>query len=394
MVAMRTWRSGLGLAGALGLGACGDRAAEAPDTAGGVDTAESAADVGQPGLEDAETAEPEGDMASASEQSGLADSISDAGLRDTAETEGPADVGAEVSVALRPLLLAFTYHLEGVQLVQTRDAFDRYVAGLREVSDLFHRYGAIPTWDAAEIVKRSIDFEVNILKELEDRGDCIGLHANGVGFVPSDPDYTFIEMVTELTRQAEQIRSLGVTVRHVSNICSAVDWVRAVREADFDAATAMVDYCLKSLSDPGPGAACDSPASCHDAWPGTVEGQMTPWHAESGANWTTSVATGLLLVPSSGSVTCASEAAAGAESPTHCEYDAADADAVLAEVAATVAARKPGLQHTMVLVASWGKNPDRTVMTSILSEIERRWGATGEVRWVGFADLIDAVEGH
>ncbi len=313
-----------------------------------------------------------------------------------ADTSGEGDLGEVSSDAsaqeVRPLLLAFTYHLEGMQLVQTRDAFDRYVVWLREVSDLFHEYGAIPTWDSAEIVQKSIDFGVNILKELEDRGDCIGLHANGVGYVPSDSNYTFVDMVTELQRQGDLIRSLGVTARHVSNICSAVDWVRAVEETGFDAATAMVEYCLRSLSDPDEAGSCASPGECHDAWPGTIEGQMSPWHAESGSNWTTPAENGLLLVPTSGAVTCASEHAAGVVSPTHCDYDPADATAVLAEVEATINAREPGKTHTMVLVASWGKKPDEAVMRKILGDIKTRWVDTGKARWLKFSDLIDEVE--
>jgi hypothetical protein len=373
----------------LSLAACGEgESAPRADTSSPredvSDILEASDPDGSTGAE-ADTRFDPGDTATSSDETGTDTSPSGT------DTPFPEDAGGG-ETEVRPLLLAFTYHLEGGALVQTREAFDRYVIWLREVSDLFHEYNAIPTWEAAEIVKRSIDFGVNILKELEDRGDCIGLHANGVGFVPSDPDYTLVDMVTELQRQAELIRSLGVGVRHVSNICSAVDWVKAVREAGFEAATAMVDYCLKSLSDPGEAASCQSPAECHDAWPGTIEGQMTPWHAESGANWTTPASDGLLLVPTSGAVTCASEHAAGEVSPTHCDYDPADATAVLAEIEATINARQPGKTHTMVLVASWGKKPDEAVMKKILGEIKTRWVDTGHVRWVKFTDLIDEVE--
>jgi hypothetical protein len=298
---------------------------------------------------------------------------------------------AATSPPLEPLQLAFTWHLEGAQLVSDRAAFDRYIREIRTLTDLFAEYGAVPTWDAAEIVARSIAFNVNILQELEARGDVIGLHANGVGYVPSDPDYTLDDMVAELNRQAARIRSLGVTVRHVSNICSTVDWVQASREAGFEAATAMVDYCLKSLSEPGDASDCANPSQCHDAWPGTLEGQMSAWHARSGADWTTPAADGLLLIPTSGAINCASEAAAGTVSPTHCAYDADDATAVLAEIEATVNARKPGKRHSFVMVASWGTRPDQAVFRTLFEAIRTRWVATGKARWVGFDALIDAL---
>jgi hypothetical protein len=316
------------------------------------------------------------------------------------DATGTSDLGiAETTVvadssqaAVEPLLLAFTYHLEGAQLVASRDAFDRYVEGIRKVSQLFRAHGAIPTWDSAEIVGKSIAYDVNILKELENSGDDIGLHANGVGYIASDPDYTLAEMTLELTKQRDEILSLGVDVRHVSNICSVADWVTAVRETGFDAATAMVDFCLKSLADPGDAASCTSPGMCHDAYPGTVEGQMSAWHAESGANWTEPAPSGLLLVPTAGAVNCAAEAARGDVSPTHCEYDAGDAAAVLDEVGKTIAARKPGVRHSMVLVASFGKVPDEAVMTELLSQIKARHVDTGQAVWVGFRELIDRLE--
>jgi hypothetical protein len=324
-----------------------------------------------------------------------------AGPQETAEgdaagdVEGPPETDGSIDAAgpaLEPLRVAFTWHLEGAQLVRDRASFDRYVADLRTFSDLFAAYGAVPTWEAAEVVEKSVTYGVNILKELEDRGDAIGLHANGVGYVGADPDYTFSDMVTELTRQTRQIRALGVTVRHVSNICSAVDWVRATREAGLEAATAMVDYCLKSLINPGEAAGCSNPSQCHDAWPGTVTGQMSAWHARSGADWTTPVAPGddtVLLIPTAGSVNCASEAASGTVSPTRCAYDAADVDAVLAELEATLAARVPGLRHSFVMVASWGTRPDETVLRALFEAIRTRWVTSGDVRWVGYDTLLD-----
>lgn len=333
-------------------------------------------------------------VACAGEGAVATDSAQDTGAAaetGSGDTEA-TDASDTAPPALEPLLIAFTYHLEGGQLVATRDAFDRYCDGIRSVSQLFRAHGAIPTWDSAEIVAKSIAYGVNILKELEDAGDHIGLHANGVGYVASDPDYTLADMTTELARQRAEILSLGVDVRHVSNICSAADWVTAVRTTGFDAATAMVDFCLKSLPDPGEAASCTAPGMCHDAYPGTIDGQMTPWYGESGANWTTPAAAGLLLVPTAGAVNCAAEAAGGEVSPTHCEYEPADATAMLDEVAKTVAARKPGVRHSLVLVASYGKVPDPGVMNELLGQIKTRHIDSGQAVWVGFRDLIDRIE--
>ena len=291
---------------------------------------------------------------------------------------------------IQPLHIAFTFHLEGTSLVADKTAFDRYVTNIRSTAQVFHRNGAIATWEAAEIVAKSKTFGVNILKELEDGGDAIALHANGVGYSPNDPNYTVQKMQTDLIALRAGIDELGVHVRDVSNICSSVDWVAAVRAAGFEAVTGVVDYCLKSLPDPGAtAAACASPDKCHTPYPHDTVSRSSSWYAASGADWTTPADSGLLILPTMGALPCAAEEAAGAVSPTMCPYGTDDIPAAMAELDAAVAARQPGQVHSYVLVASFGQTPNAQIIEALFQQIKTKYIDTGIARWVGVPELID-----
>jgi hypothetical protein len=302
-------------------------------------------------------------------------------------TPDPPDAG---SGELQAINLAFTFHLEGPSLVASREAFDRYVGNIRSTAELFHRNGAIATWEAAEISEKSTTYGTNILLELENGGDSVALHANGVGYVPNDPNYTVEKMTAELRRQRGIIDGLGVHVRDVSNICSVVDWVKAVTDSNFEAVTGVVDYCLKSLPNPpSEVASCPSPDKCHGAYPHQIEESITPWYAEAGANWTTPAVSGLVILPTAGAVPCAAEQAAGAVSPTQCAYGNDDATAVMNELATAVAARKPGKVHSYVMVASFGQTPNAQVLEGLFQQIKTTYIDTGKAKWRKASEIID-----
>ncbi len=311
----------------------------------------------------------------------------------TADGGTSVDAGGEASVIspteIQPLYLAFTFHLEAPELLVDKTTFDRYVTNIRSTAALFHANGAIVTWEAAEIVEKSKTYDVNILKELESNGDAIGLHANGAGYVPTDRNYTTEKMEAELLKQRANIEALGVTVRHVSNICSSVDWVKAVQTAKFEAVTGVIEYCLKSLPDQGAGASCTGPQYCHTAYPYEIKDMISSWYAESGSNWTTPASTGTLVLPTANPVPCSAEVASGVVSPTQCGYGNDDSAATLAQIESAVSARKPGMVHSHVLVASFGQTPNAQVVGALLQEIKTKYVDSGKAKWVKVPDLID-----
>ncbi len=314
------------------------------------------------------------------------------GQPDTGTTSPDAGTDSSVSpTVVLPLSIAFTFHMEGASLVADKAAFDRYVTDIRATSALFLANGAVATWEAAEIVQKSIDYKVNILKELETAGHAIGLHANGAGYVPTDKNYTTEKMITELQKQRAAIDSLDVKVRHVSNICSAVDWVKAVEATNFEAVTGVVEYCLKSLpaASQGTAASCDAPNNCHTPYPKDTTKSISSWFAESGSNWTTPASSGLLILPTSGAVPCSAEEAGGAVSPTQCKYGTDDVTATLAQIDIAVASRQPGKVHSHILVASFGQTPNAQMIESLLQQIKSKYVDTGKAKWIKIPDLID-----
>ncbi len=329
--------------------------------------------------------------------SGVSGNLSDANADGATQTDGgtpSVDAAADALISpteVLPLSIAFTFHMEGANLVVDKPAFDRYVIDIQTTAKLFHTNGAVATWEAAEIVQKSIDYKVNILKELESGGDAIGLHANGAGYVPNDKNYTTEKMSTELQKQRAAIASLGVTVRHVSNICSTVDWVKAVQSANFEAVTGVVEYCLKSLpaASQGTAANCDAPNNCHTAYPKETAQSISSWFASSGSNWTTPASSGLLILPTSGSVPCSAEEAAGQVSPTQCKYGTDDVTATLAQLDVAIASRQPGKVHSHILVASFGQTPNAQVIESLFQQIKSKYIDTGKAKWIKVPDLID-----
>jgi hypothetical protein len=311
----------------------------------------------------------------------------------TTTGDGATVADSSTSGELQPLNLAFTFHLEGQSLVASQTAFDRYVENMRATAAIFHRYAAHPTWEAAELVEKIAKGTLtpNILKELENGGDAIGLHANGAGYVPNDPNYSVDKMEAELKRQKGYVDSLGLTVRHVSNICSSIDWVTAVRRANFEAVTGVITFCLKSLSaPPAEATSCASPDKCHSAYPAETVEQISSWYAESGANWTTPATSGLMVVPTAGALPCAyEESLPDAGAPTRCGYGEDDATTALGYVEQAVGARTPGKVHSYVFVASFGQTPDAQVFESLLSQIKAKYIDTGKARWTTVPGIID-----
>ena len=83
-------------------------------------------------------------------------------------------------------------------------------------------------------------------------------------------------MEIKLTEMKSRLESLGVTVRHVSGICSRCDWVTAAAESVFEFVTGTVAFALASLppqKQPITIPLDAGPAEFHEAYPFTLEGQ-------------------------------------------------------------------------------------------------------------------------
>ena len=169
---------------------------------------------------------------------------------------------------------------------------------MRDTADLFEKYGAKLTLESKEFTEGCTLYE-NVLKEMEDRGHGIGLHAD----VGGSKKTTFQEMNASLSEMKARLESLGVTVRHVSGVCSDKDWVTACINNGFEAVTGAVSYGLWALDKdlrPEGFEPYKNPQQGHAAYPWDTQGSLYPWRAREGADWIYHHEDGKLIVFPSG----------------------------------------------------------------------------------------------
>jgi len=292
---------------------------------------------------------------------------------------------------LAPLQLALAVHLEGWPL-KNKEMFDGYVAKIRAYSDLTHEHGAVFTWETANLIDASVKYDDNILYELQAvRGDGVGVHAD-LGGNPNKPGHSLEQFTNEMAAMKDGMELLGVNTRHVSGICSDLDWVTAAIDAGFEATTGTVEYCLKSLPEslqPDDILSCTNPSQCHDPYPSDPADRLVPWRAADGASWINPDPDGgLALFHSAGSLPCLAEHADTADSPTKCEWNQLDVDQAIIELDQAIALRQPGQMNHLVFVWSFGQAIDAELLAQLLSRIQDRVAA-GDVQWKTMPDLID-----
>jgi hypothetical protein len=157
---------------------------------------------------------------------------------------------------------------------------------VREYASLFEKYGAKLTLESKELTDGILRWGDNVLLEMEQRGHGIGVHAD----IGGQRNYDCRRFADDLRARKEQLESLGVTVRHVSGICSHCDWVTAAADAGYLFTTGQVAYCVMSLppeQHPPEYCDCPSPAACHDPFPTDLADRLHPWRMRSGADWLT-----------------------------------------------------------------------------------------------------------
>jgi len=307
----------------------------------------------------------------------------DAGPVPEPEVSGPTTV---------PLYVALTVHLEGHNM-KDEALFKQYLKQIRGYSDLTHEFDMPFTWETADLIEGVGIHGDNILLELQaERGDGVGVHADLGG--KSMPGYGQAEFAAEMLEQKTGMEALGVTVRHVSGICSHMDWVTAAREVGYEATTATVEYCLKSLPEdqqPPHIQACQNPGKCHDPYPSDPAEKLHAWRAKDGSTWTTPSDEGLILFHSSGALPCLAESAANPESQTKCEWGQDDVDQAMVHIETALSLRDPTQMNQLVFVCSFGQNINKVLLKQLLERIAVHV-ESGDVIWTTLPGMIDHFE--
>jgi hypothetical protein len=303
----------------------------------------------------------------------------------------PADCGGNTgqgNTGAPVLYYGIMVHLEGWDDARNRGSFEKHAELVRRYAALFETYGARLTLESKEFTDGCIAWGDNVLKEMEDRGHGIGVHAD----IGGGKDMDCAGFAPQLSERKQTLESLGVRVRHVSGIVSACDWVAAAADAGFQFTTGTVAYALLSLREdlrPEGFADCASPAACHQAYPFDLAGRMHPWRMHSGEDWILHDPGGrLVILPSGGGLVCAAEESASQGSYTKCEFNAADADALSAELEKVLALVEPGKFNMYYLSWSIGKELDDSLLEDFLSRMQS-YVNTGRVQWKTLPEMYD-----
>ena len=190
------------------------------------------------------------------------------------------------------LNLGLMIHLEGwVDEETNEDSFRSHAEAVRYFADTLEKYNLTGTFEARpEFVVACDKWDDNVLLELHERGHAIGVHADLGGISGLDENY-YDRFVTQLTEYKKDMEDLtGIEIRHVSGICSELDWVSAAIESGYEFTTGGVAYCAMSLLEENQLEEfneCASAGACHDTFPTGLEDRMQPWRVFSGEDWLT-----------------------------------------------------------------------------------------------------------
>jgi hypothetical protein len=302
------------------------------------------------------------------------------------ETPAGPPAGAQPSGAV--LYYGIMVHLEGWDDARQEGSFERHAAAVRRYADLFEKYGARLTLESKEFTDGCVQWGDNVLKEMEDRGHGIGVHAD----IGGGKDMNCAEFTPLLRERKETLESLGVRVRHASGIVSACDWVTAAADAGYQFATGTVAYALMSLREdlrPEGFADCAGPGACHQAYPFDIAGRLHPWRMRSGEDWILNDPDGrLVILPSGGGLTCAAEEAGSDDSYTKCDFTAADVDALIAELEKVLALVEQGKINTYYVSWSLGQELDDSILEDYLRRVKPSVDA-GRLQWKTLPEMYD-----
>jgi hypothetical protein len=238
-------------------------------------------------------------------------------------------------------------HLEGWSDEMDReDKYTKHMEAALELAEIFEEYGARVTFEASpETIAASAVWN-NLLLDLQNRGHSIGIHADK-GY-SQNPNYNMDLFTSQIREMKEDAEAIGLTIEHVSGICSSLDWGKAAIEAGYAFTTGAVGYCAMSMAEdirPEVYQDCPNPAQCHGNMPLEMENRIHPWRINTAeTDWTVHDPNGALVILSSDSgiknlyeETLDSQATHG-----DMEYSDEDIEVLVAKVEEALALAEPG----------------------------------------------------
>ena len=299
----------------------------------------------------------------------------------TAATEAPTAKQTERTEPDGKGVVQFTIvlHLEGWDDGNKEISFRKHAELLRTYADLFERYGAKMTLESKEIIDGCINWNDNVLLEMQGRGHAVGIHADAGG----EQNASVRSIARTLSEMRTKLLALGIDATFASGTASKANWVEACERAGIDTVSCMVAYGLWSLDPalrPDGFEPYRSPADGHEPYPFVLEDRVYPWLMDDGSNWVLPDSSGrVLLIPSGLSLNGAREELDG-EKMHESELTQADIDAWRTILPRVVAASDSGQVNTFYAVWSFGKAVDLETLEQWLQLINE-YVTAGSLRW-------------
>lgn len=280
-------------------------------------------------------------------------------------------------------------HLEGWEDGEYQAKFEKHASIVREYAALFEKYDAVMTLESKEFTTGCINWDDNVLLEMEQRGHGIGLHADQGG----NKTQSYKDFNNRVAQMKEELESLGVTVRHISGVCSDKDWVQICIDNGFEATTGTVSYALWSLDEelrPDGFEPYEGPAAGHAAYPWDAELTILPWRANSGADWIYHNKNGeLIIIPSGLGLTAAHEETQGnAEWGGGFEFNMKDIEAWRTKIDELLTYTDSNAVNTYYAAWSIGSEVDVVLLEKWLQMIDE-YVKDGRIEWMNIPDMID-----
>jgi len=295
---------------------------------------------------------------------------------ETASASAPAQAAPDGKGVVQ---FTIVLHLEGWDDGNKEISFQKHAEQLRAYADLFERYGAKMTLESKEIIDGCINWNDNVLLELQGRGHAVGIHADAGG----EQNASVRSITRTLSEMRTKLLALGIDATFASGTASKANWVQACEQAGIDTVSCMVAYGLWSLDPelrPDGFEPYKTPADGHEPYPFELEERVHPWRMDDGSNWILPDPNGnVLIIPSGLSLNGASEELNG-EKVHESELTQADIDAWKTILPRVIASSDSKQVNTFYAVWSFGKAVDLETLERWLQLIDE-YVQAGSIQW-------------
>lgn len=317
----------------------------------------------------------------------------------------------DVNKELPALKFTILIHLEAWKLdkinPQGKLNHEAYLDEVKAMVELLNKYNAIFTWESGylQFLKNGQPnnpdgvfdpahpnfIDTPLFKYLKNNKQDIGVHADLGG--NSAIAYTQLNFVQDLQRMKTNMNLRSGISRHVSGICSHLDWVNAAVDTGYLFTTSNVAYCTAAMAEedkPTEYKDCTSAGGCHQIYPEDITRRIHPWRMKDAASWLTDDATGdLVMLPSSSPINCLEENQTTTDSLTLCSFDKNDLTELKTDLDLALANRDANKVNMYYGVFSVGTRLDLNMLEDLLKTIQV-YVDDGDIEWSSVNKIYDA----